>query len=459
MNTSGLWPFVLLMPSDVSKRISFLQTLFSSPVAIEVLLLFDKGEELCQKELINVLKHHSNKTVIAILKKLVNLGLLREYQRVERREKKVVKLKCYRLTEVGYWYNVFLKNIEILDKSSLRNLVDNIILLLLERLIIVRERVYRNYWEFTEKVILSLLNSIVKESRRRVEPEVIVFGSIALDVYLDKKPIVFSGGSGANIAFNLSKLGLRTSFITKFSTDVLSLRLGVELVDNGIDISLSQIESGTGTPLCVIDRWATDEPLIRCLYREENPPVLDKLNNDIISTCSKAKAIYLGEGICKVYTELLENIDLKNKFVVYRPSETSLINYFDECKNILQYNPILVLNSRKARLLVEKGVRVPEDLIELGVEKIVITKGSKGATIYIGRNSIDIDTRREVNVIDTVGAGDLFTAILIYNLLKGLEFVDAVKKACSIASKSVAILGPRKFSSLSSNHHIISFIS
>ena len=76
MNTSELWPFVLLMPSDVGKRVGFLQTLFSSPVAVEVLLLFDKDEELCQKELINILKNHSNKTVIAILKNLLILVYL-----------------------------------------------------------------------------------------------------------------------------------------------------------------------------------------------------------------------------------------------------------------------------------------------------------------------------------------------------------------------------------------------
>ncbi|MEM2527847.1 MAG: hypothetical protein QXG40_00410, partial [Ignisphaera sp.] len=61
------WPFIVIMPIDASRRAKYMLTLFSSPTSLEILNLFKWGEELCQKEIILALSHHSNKTVISML--------------------------------------------------------------------------------------------------------------------------------------------------------------------------------------------------------------------------------------------------------------------------------------------------------------------------------------------------------------------------------------------------------
>lgn len=462
MSLQDYWPFVLLMPSDIDERVLFLQTLFSSSTVFEILTIFDKTEEICQKDVMVILKHHSNKTVISVLKKLVRLGLLEEIQRVLRSRNRVVKTKCYRLTELGKWYNVFLKDIKTLDRDTLRKLLEEITLVFVDKVMSLRDDLAMKYTEIIEFLILNILRSITVNKKAKSSPEVVVFGSIAFDIYLEEdKLMFFSGGSGANTATNCAKWGLSTAFITRIPVDALGLKLVVELIDHGVDLSLSQIDPKAKTSLCIIRRWYTEDPEIVCNYDVVNPPVITKLSNDIISFCNEAKAVYLGEGICSLFIKLLNSIDRANKIIVYRPSLESLKKYFNECKDILKYNPILILNSKKCEVLRDKGLDIPYDLFKLGAEKIIVTKGSRGVSIYTfePRETIDIPVKQKVDVVDTIGAGDVFAATLLHQLLQGKNIVTASQYAVEVATKSISILGPRKISKLTHNQDIISLIS
>lgn len=444
---NNYWPFVLLMPVDVSERVVFLQTLFSSSTVFEILTLFDKTEELCQKDLVSILKHHSNKTVISILKKLVRLGLLEEMIRIPHSgRKRIARMKCYRLTELGKWYNIFLKDVKSLDRDTLRKLFEEIVLMFVDKVMSLRDDLRVKHSEIVEVLVSNMLRSAIMNRKIRVPREVVVFGSMAFDVYLGGELMFFSGGSGANIAFNCTKLGLSTAFITRIPTDLLSLKHILELVDQGVDLSLSQLDPESRTTVCAISRWYTENPEIVCSYDASKPPVVTELNNNVISLCNEAKALYLGEGICRLFNELLNSIDRTNKVIVYRPSLESLKNYFSECKDILKYNPILLLNSKKLEILQDKGFDVPNDLFRLGVDKVIVTRGSKGVTIYTlePREVLEIPIKQKVDIVDTVGAGDVFTSVLLYQLLRGKNIVTASQNAAEAAAQSISVLGPRK---------------
>ncbi|MEM1525746.1 MAG: PfkB family carbohydrate kinase [Ignisphaera sp.] len=444
---NNYWPFVLLMPVDVNERVVFLQTLFSSSTVFEILTLFDKTEELCQKDLVSILKHHSNKTIILVLKKLVRLGLLEETIKISHSERKrATRMKCYRLTELGKWYNVFLKNVKSLDRDTLRKLFEEIVLMFVDKVMSLRDDLGVKHSEIVDVLASNILRGAIMSRKIRVSREVVVFGSTAFDVYLGDEIMFFSGGSGANIAFNCAKLGLTTSFITRIPIDLLSLRTILELVDQGVDLSLSQLDPEAKTTVCAIRRWYTEDPEIVCSYDTSKPPVVTELNNNIISLCDEAKALYLGEGICRVFDELLNSIDRTNKVIVYRPSLESLKNYFNECKNILKYNPIFILNSKKFEILHNKGFDLPNDLFRLGVDRIIVTRGSKGVAVYTlePKEVVEIPIKQRVNIVDTVGAGDVFTAVLLYQLLRGKNIVTASQNAAEVAAQSISVLGPRK---------------
>lgn len=444
------WPFVLLAPSDTNKRVYFLQTLFSSPIVVEVLTLFNDRNELCQKEVVSILKHHSNKTVISILRKLVGLGLLIELSKLVHSGNRVVKKKCYKLTEVGKWYNIFLRNIEVLDRDTLIRILNELLSIFIGKLATLKEKLNISYTEFMNIFTQQLMYSLVRRGSP-VAPKVTVFGSMALDIYIDKDLKIFSGGSGANVAVNCARLGLPTAFVTRIPGDALGLKLALELVDEGIDISYSQLDPKARTTVCIVRKWYTENPDIICDYDENIPPVVTELSNDVLSLCNNVKAIYLGEGVCRIFRELLEGISKEDKIVIYRPSIWSLENYFEECRDVLRHSQILILNEIKCEILRRKGVNIPTDLFKLDVKNIIITKGSKGVVIYTPYETISIPAQiqKNIDLADNVGAGDLFAATLIYHLLQGLDLVEATKESVIKVSQNISVLGPRKLSKIS----------
>jgi len=115
------WPFIVIMPIDVNERVKYMSTLFSSLISLEILNLFEWDRELCQREIIATLHHHSNKTVISMLKKLVDIGILEEKVKLIQRNNRVVKIKCYKLTEIGKWYNLLFKDLKTVDRKMVRS--------------------------------------------------------------------------------------------------------------------------------------------------------------------------------------------------------------------------------------------------------------------------------------------------------------------------------------------------
>lgn len=130
------WPFIVIMPIDANKRAKYMLTLFSSPTSLEILNLFKWGEELCQKDIILALHHHSNKTVITMLKKLVELKILDEKVRTVRYSNRVVRVKCYTLTEIGRWYSLLFRDPKTFDREILRSSMLELVKWLLNRVLV-----------------------------------------------------------------------------------------------------------------------------------------------------------------------------------------------------------------------------------------------------------------------------------------------------------------------------------
>jgi len=115
------------------------------------------------------------------------------------------------------------------------------------------------------------------------------------------------------------------------------------------------------------------------------------------------------------------------------------------------YNPEILLESLKhanilklnedelpvvAALFSLEG-NIENQLIKLserfGLEYIAYTMGSKGS-LLIGKGESSFFEAPEVEIVDTVGAGDSFTAVLISGILNGIPLTEIHKKATEIAA-------------------------
>ena len=79
-------------------------------------------------------------------------------------------------------------------------------------------------------------------------------------------------------------------------------------------------------------------------------------------------------------------------------------------------------------------------LMRAGARAVIVTRGSRGATLFRdGRQRVDLPAPR-VEVVDTVGAGDAFNGALVTGLAAALPLETAV--AAAVAAGAAACTGP-----------------
>lgn len=92
------------------------------------------------------------------------------------------------------------------------------------------------------------------------------------------------------------------------------------------------------------------------------------------------------------------------------------------------------------------GVVHPEDvtayLLKNGVQKAAITRGEKSIIVNEGEVNCLVEIPK-VNVIDTLGAGDIFHGAFCFYFAKTRQFKLSLEKAAEIAAISCTYRGPR----------------
>jgi hypothetical protein len=100
---------------------------------------------------------------------------------------------------------------------------------------------------------------------------------------------------------------------------------------------------------------------------------------------------------------------------------------------------------------VETGRWSPIDLARVvaGVERLAVTRGAEGASVYRGDEHIEVPAF-PVDAVDTTGAGDTFaTAFILASSRLGLDDVEAARLASAYAAAGVERVGPAPLPPLS----------
>ena len=125
----------------------------------------------------------------------------------------------------------------------------------------------------------------------------------------------------------------------------------------------------------------------------------------------------------KCYTKAIVMESLKHSDVL-KLNEEELI----EIKNMLGFQGGI---SSFIRFLTQK----------FSLDMIAVTKGSRGSSLYIGDKEYTMELSETKNIVDTVGAGDAFSAILAIGYLKGWNPNSILSVASIFASQICGIEG------------------
>ena len=250
------------------------------------------------------------------------------------------------------------------------------------------------------------------------------------------------GGVGRNIAHNMRLLGVPTYLLTALGGDSRALQIEQSCRELGIDLShaLRVPDGRTSTYVFVGD---SDGDMAIAVSDME---ICEKLTPDYF-----ASQLDLLNGAAAVVIDA----NLPRGSIAYLTEHCTAPIFIDpvstvkaeKLRGLLGHVHTLKPNRIEAELL--SGVKITDEvsaekaarvIMEMGVQNVIITLGSKGALIYCD-SMVDMVPAIKVEAVDTTAAGDIFNGALTVALAEGRDLREAVRFACKASAISVTRVG------------------
>ena len=274
--------------------------------------------------------------------------------------------------------------------------------------------------------------------------DVVVIGEALIDVVASSSGTVeHPGGSPANVAYGLGRLGISTALLTSIGDDERGAAIERHLGRAGVALlpgSKHQGRTASATATLAADGSARYEFDISWELQPVPPSYLPK----VIHTGSIAT--FLAPGAAAVRS-LLEQAH-RECVITYDPnirpallgSQTEATALFEE---LIPLTDVVKLSDEDAHWLYpRKGLNeAAARILQLGAGLAVITKGSEGSLLATPTTQLHVPSVTSV-VADTIGAGDSYMAALIYGLLsRGVDGLssEVLESLGRTASKAAAI--------------------
>jgi hypothetical protein len=119
-------PYIVFLPSE--DKTGVLGSIFGSKAAVDILRFSLKhgiSKRIYQKDLVEKLSY-SNKTVIENLKSLTKLRILEEQMEKAQKERGIVWVKTYQLSDSGKWFALLLAEEKDLSDKEKGEILENL---------------------------------------------------------------------------------------------------------------------------------------------------------------------------------------------------------------------------------------------------------------------------------------------------------------------------------------------
>ena len=254
-----------------------------------------------------------------------------------------------------------------------------------------------------------------------------------------------SGGSVANSIVGLSQLGDNVGFIGKISDDDLGKKYEEGLKKENVKYFYSKKKEKLPTGTCLI-LVTPDSERTMCTFLGTAGLIND---NDInLDAVKKSDLIFL-EGYLwdegnpkKAFEKAIENskkvaMSLSDKFCVER-HKTHFLNLVKNKLDITFANEDEIMSLIDAKNF--------DDVINFAREikkHLIITRGVKGAISIANDKITEIGTKNDLKIIDLTGAGDLFAAGYLHELIKESSPKKCLEKGTELSSRIIQQIGAR----------------
>ena len=276
---------------------------------------------------------------------------------------------------------------------------------------------------------------------------VLGIGELLWDCFPDRRR---PGGAPANVVFHATQLGHHGILGSRVGDDSDGDDLRNVLTDRGIDLACLQRDTDRPTGRVTVD--ISDPSAPRFEIHEDAAWDAIELDQQLADVAGRSSALCVGtlaqrsarsretirrclqmaHGALTVYDVNLRPPYYRPEWIEATLALVKVVKLNDEEVEILDS----LLNMRAG-----DGAAFSRGIIErFGVELVCVTRGAAGC-LAVTRGEVHEEPGLPVQVVDTVGAGDAFTAGLITGLLRGWDVARTSRFANRLGARVAGSAG------------------
>jgi fructokinase len=278
---------------------------------------------------------------------------------------------------------------------------------------------------------------------------VLVIGEILFDVFPDYRRL---GGAPFNFSYHLKNFGFNVRFISKIGMDDAGKEILHRLELAGFNLDDMQIDDvhPTGNVKVKLDKSSGHQfdiiPEVAYDYIEYIPEYHANLIDG-------SRIIYFGSlvqrteaGCENLQAFISHNSPKKQNFydINLRPGcyNNDIIEKSLSKTDILKLSTGELEKLKQMRSLKMENEQFVHYLMEThSIQTVSLTKGESGSELFTNQGSLSADSADVVKVVDSVGAGDAYAAMLAAGVLKNWSPPEILERASLFASRICEIKG------------------
>jgi len=275
------------------------------------------------------------------------------------------------------------------------------------------------------------------------QTRLLVFGEALFDCFSAEEQVL--GGAPFNVAWHLQALHDDVHFLTRVGNDELGDTIIEAMAEWGMDLTLVQID----------DEHPTGRVDVNIVDGEPNYSIVPDVAYDFIEINYAISALP-DEGLLYHGTLALRNEDSRHTLAqLSTRSDMSVfldVNFREPWWSLAETQQYL-LNARWAKVnhhelsaLGYDSTDMKSDMLKLqadfGLDQLIVTRGEAGAIVCdLNGQFHECKPKKVSNIIDTVGAGDAFTAMYIHGLAAGWPIPKILSLAQEFACQVLTFRG------------------
>lgn len=268
-----------------------------------------------------------------------------------------------------------------------------------------------------------------------MEGKIIGLGEILWDMLPTGKQL---GGAPANFAYHVCRLGGNGWAVSALSDDELGREIKNTLSTKKLNTILEEVNEPTGTVQVTLNAAGVPTYDITEGVAWDHIPFTERIGN----LAKETSAVCFGT-LAQRSPESRATI---HKFIESMPAGSLKVfdinlrqKYYDEniISDSLRLADILKINDEElevvSRMLCLTGTseeRCRAISREFNLKFVILTMGGDGSKVIL-EDRVHLSTPGKINIVDTVGAGDSFTAAFMLAYLRG----ESIEKAHTLATE------------------------